>query len=155
MPWPCGWGLCSSVTNHFCRWIFQKLRTCLWFYKSPSGTGNCFFKGSDSGISKFINISVQLLTENWPLRQTVKLFIKQGNPSACFVLLLHRLLTLFHHVFIEWVLSFCLVSWLANLSLQNKNDLDQIVKWSSKLTEMQLNPESPYSRQVQRYLGPF
>ncbi|KAK0152128.1 hypothetical protein N1851_006493 [Merluccius polli] len=46
--------------------------------------------------------------------------------------------------FIESVISFSLVSWFSNLPLKNKNSLNQIVRWASRLIgEPQLNLETP------------
>ena len=42
-------------------------------------------------------------------------------------------MTLFYHAFIESVLLFTLAAWFGNLSLKNKNSLNQIVNWSSRL----------------------
>ena len=61
------------------------------------------------------------------------------------------MLTLFYRAFIESVLTFCLVSWFGNVSLKNRNCLNQIVKWSCKVIgESQLYPESLYAKQLQR-----
>jgi len=50
------------------------------------------------------------------------------------------MMILFYHAFVESVLSFSLVSWFGNLSLKNKNSLNQIVRWASKIIgESQLN----------------
>lgn len=43
------------------------------------------------------------------------------------------MMILFYRAFIESILSFCLVSWFGNVSLKNRNSLNQIVKWSSRL----------------------
>jgi len=64
------------------------------------------------------------------------------------------IITLFYHAFIESVLSFVLTAWFGNLSLKNKNSLNQIVKWSSRLIgEPQLNVETLYTKQLQRISG--
>ena len=64
------------------------------------------------------------------------------------------LMTLFYHAFIKSIQSFCIVLWFGNLSLKNRNRLIQIVKWSSKLIGIPLlNPESLYSKQLQRIAG--
>ena len=61
------------------------------------------------------------------------------------------IMTLFYHAFIESVLSFALAAWFGNLTLKNKNSLNQIVKWSSRLIgEQQPNVETLYTKQVQR-----
>ncbi len=70
-----------------------------------------------------------------------------------FVLLPHwqNLADLVFRAFIESVLSFCLVSWFGNLSLKNRNRLNQTVKWSRRLIgESQSNPESLHTGQLQR-----
>ena len=60
-------------------------------------------------------------------------------------------MTLFYRAFIESIVSFSLVSWFGSLSIKNRNSLNQVVKWSSKLVgESQPNPASLYTRQVQR-----
>ncbi len=47
--------------------------------------------------------------------------------------------------------SLSLVSQFGNLSLKNRNSLNQTVKWSGRLiSESQLSPESLYTRQLQR-----
>lgn len=62
-----------------------------------------------------------------------------------------QMMNLFYHAFLESVLSFALVSWFGNLSVKNKNSLNQIVKWSSKLTGVSLaNLEAVYTRQLKR-----
>ena len=59
--------------------------------------------------------------------------------------------TLFYRAFIESIVSFSLVSWFGSLSVKNRNSLNRVVKWSSRLIgESQLNPASLYTRQVQR-----
>jgi len=59
--------------------------------------------------------------------------------------------SLFYHAFIESVLSFALAAWFGKLTLKNKNLLNQVVKWSSRLIgEQQPNVESLYTKQVQR-----
>jgi len=56
---------------------------------------------------------------------------------------------LFYHAFVESVLLFSLVSWFGNLSLKNKNSLNQIVRWASKIIgESQLNLVDLYSNQL-------
>lgn len=61
------------------------------------------------------------------------------------------LLILFYRAYIESVLSFTLVSWYGNLSVKNRNSMNQIVKWASKLIgEPLLTPALLYTRQVQR-----
>ena len=61
------------------------------------------------------------------------------------------IMTLFYRAFIESIVSFSLVSWFGSLSIKNRNSLNQVVKWSSKLIgETHLNPASLYTRQVQR-----
>ncbi len=61
------------------------------------------------------------------------------------------LLILFYRAFIESVLSFALVSWFANLTLQDKNAPDQIVKWAGRLIgEPQLTMTALYESQLQR-----
>jgi hypothetical protein len=61
------------------------------------------------------------------------------------------IMTLFYRAFIESIVSFSLVSWFGSLSIKNRNSLNQVVKWSSKLVgESQPNPASLYTRQVQR-----
>ena len=65
-----------------------------------------------------------------------------------------KMLTMFYRCFIESVLSFSLVSWFSNLPLKNKNSLNQIVRWASRLIgEPQLNLETLYIRQLQRLAG--
>ena len=62
-----------------------------------------------------------------------------------------KLLTMFYRCFIESVISFSLVCFYGNLPLKNKNSLNQIVRWASKLIgEPQLNVESLYNGQLQR-----
>lgn len=61
------------------------------------------------------------------------------------------IMTMFYCAFIKSVLSFSLMSWFGHISLKEKNDLNQIVKWSSRLIgENQLSPVSLYARQLQR-----
>ena len=43
------------------------------------------------------------------------------------------IMTFFYHAFIELVLLFTRAAWFGTLSLKNKNSLNQIVKWSSRL----------------------
>ncbi len=58
---------------------------------------------------------------------------------------------LFYRAFIESVMSFSLVSWFGSLSLKNKNSLNQIVKWASKIIgESQPSLAGLYSNQLQR-----
>lgn len=65
-----------------------------------------------------------------------------------------KLLTMFYRCFIESVISFSLVSWFSNLSLKNKNSLNQIVRWASKLIgQPQLNLEPLYNGQLLRLAG--
>ena len=65
-----------------------------------------------------------------------------------------KLLTMFYRCFIESVISFSLVSWFSNLPLKNKNSLNQIVRWASRLIgEPQLNLGTLYTRQLQRLVG--
>ena len=65
-----------------------------------------------------------------------------------------KMLTMFYCCFTESVISFSMVSWFSNLSLKNKNSLNQIVRRASQLIgEPQLNPESLYTRQLQRLAG--
>ncbi|KAK0140220.1 CMP-N-acetylneuraminate-beta-galactosamide-alpha-2,3-sialyltransferase 1 [Merluccius polli] len=65
-----------------------------------------------------------------------------------------KMLTMFYRCFIESVISFCLVSWFSNLPLKNKNSLNQIVRWASRLIgEPHLNLETLYTRQLQRLVG--
>ena len=65
-----------------------------------------------------------------------------------------RLLSMFYRCFIESIISFCLVSWFGNLPLKNKNSLNQIVRWASKLIgEQQLNLDSLYEGQLRRLAG--
>ena len=64
------------------------------------------------------------------------------------------IVTLFYNAFIESVLLFTLAAWFGNLSLKNKNSLNQIVKWSSRLIgEPQLNVEALYMKQLQHICG--
>ena len=61
------------------------------------------------------------------------------------------LLRLFYRAFIESVLSFALVSWFGNLSLQDKNSLNQIIKWAGRIIgEPQLTMAALYDTQLQR-----
>jgi len=61
------------------------------------------------------------------------------------------MMTLFYRAFIESVLSFSFVAWFGNLSLKNKNSLNQIVRWASKIIgEPQLNLAGLYSNYLQR-----
>ena len=62
------------------------------------------------------------------------------------------MMTLFYRAFIESILSFALVSWFASLTVKNKNSLNQIVNWASKLIggESQQNLATLYSSQLQR-----
>ena len=65
-----------------------------------------------------------------------------------------KMITVFYSYFIESVISFSLVSWFSNLPLKNKNSLNQIVRWDSRLIgEPQLNLESLHTRQLQRLVG--
>ena len=61
-------------------------------------------------------------------------------------------MTLFYQAFIESILSFALVSWFGPLTVKNKNSLNQIVNWASKLIggEHQLNLSTLYSTQLHR-----
>ncbi len=61
------------------------------------------------------------------------------------------MMILFYRAFIESVMSFSLVSWFGSLSLKNKNSLNQIVKWASKIIgESQPSLAGLYSNQLQR-----
>lgn len=61
------------------------------------------------------------------------------------------IMILFYHAFIESILSFALAAWFGNLTLKNKNSLNKIVKWSSRLIgDPQLNVETLYTKQLQR-----
>ena len=61
------------------------------------------------------------------------------------------MMSLFYCAFIESILTFSLASWFGNISLKNKNSLNKIVKWSSKLIgEPQPNMEALYTKQLQR-----
>ena len=60
------------------------------------------------------------------------------------------MLSLFYCVFIESLLSFALVSWFGNLSLQDKNSLNQIIKWAGRLIGKSQLMFSLYDTQLQR-----
>ncbi len=61
------------------------------------------------------------------------------------------MMILFYHAFIESLLTFSLMSWFGNSSVNNNNSLSQIVRWSRKLIgESDLSPASVYTRQLQR-----
>jgi len=61
------------------------------------------------------------------------------------------MMTLFYKSFIETIISFDLVAWFGCVSVKHKNNLNQIVKWSSKLTgESQLHPMTLYEKQLQK-----
>ncbi len=61
------------------------------------------------------------------------------------------IMTMFYRAFIESVLSFSVVSWFGHISSKERNALNQIVKWFSRLIgEVQLSPASLYYRQLQR-----
>lgn len=61
------------------------------------------------------------------------------------------IMILFYRAFIESVLTFSLVAWFGNLALKNRNSLNLIVKWSSRLIgEPQSSLESLYNRQLDR-----
>ncbi len=61
------------------------------------------------------------------------------------------MLILFYRTFIESILSFSLVSWFGNLTLKDKNSLNQVIKWAGRLIgEPQLTMSALYDTQLQR-----
>ena len=62
-----------------------------------------------------------------------------------------RMLTLFYSAFIESVLSFSIGVWYGSLSVKNKNSLNQIVRWASRIIGVnQKNLGSIYTNQLYR-----
>lgn len=61
------------------------------------------------------------------------------------------MLSLFYRAFIEPVLSFSMVAWYGNVSLRDKNSLQQVVKWVGRLVgQPQLCLSELYAEQLQR-----
>lgn len=90
-------------------------------------------------------------------KQNCEAVCKRGHQRLFYLRRLARfnvdktMLVLFYRTFIESVLSFALVSWFANLTLQDKNALGQIVKWAGRLIgEPQLSMTALYEAQLQR-----
>lgn len=64
------------------------------------------------------------------------------------------LLSLFYRAFIEPVLSFSMVTWYGGLSFRDKNSLQQVVKWSSRLVgRAQLSLSELYFGQLHRKIN--
>ena len=62
-----------------------------------------------------------------------------------------RMLTLFYSAFIESVLSFSIGVWYGSLSVKNKNSLNQIVRWASRIIGVnQRNLGCIYKKQLYR-----
>lgn len=60
-----------------------------------------------------------------------------------------HMLTLFYFAFIESIMSFSIVVWYGSLSVMNKNSLNQIVKWASRIIGVnQWNLGNIYTNQL-------
>lgn len=98
-----------------------------------------------------------VIDSNLSFKDNCEIVCKKGHQRLSCLRKLARsnidpnMLSLFYRAFLEPVLSFSLVAWYDSLTLMDKNSLQQVVKWASRLVgRPQLSLSDLYKEQLQR-----
>ncbi|CAI5684235.1 unnamed protein product [Oreochromis niloticus] len=156
----------GPVTDDFVTWceesylqlnISKTKDMVIDFSKQQNGHGVTFIKGQKIEQMQSYKYLGTIINEKLNLDENCKSVCKKGHRHLfCLRKLAHfqidqKFVTLFYRSVIESVLSFCLVAWFGQNFVTEKNSLNQIVRWSSRMTgESQSRLASLYSKQVQR-----
>ncbi len=144
--------------NHFLKLNVLKTKDmAIDFRKNSPSTLPTIIKGSQVETVEYYKYLGTVIDKNLNHDLNTSTICKKGLQRLYFLRRLNTfnvdktLMVLFYKSFIESILTFCIISWYGNLTVQNKKCLSDIVKVASKIIgTQQLSLSDIYNRQVYR-----